>query len=234
MVMTMNTYSLPQFEGPLDLLLHLIEEEKMPLSDVALAAVTEQFMNRLKGMPEDRGGELADFLVVATKLLYLKSRLLLPYLYPEETEGPTLADQLKLYKEFVAASKDTARLWNRLLLGYGRIEPPAAVEGFCMPTNAHSSHLERAFSQVLKRLRPLKALPQVVIDRTVSLKEKIESIYRSLQSVSNIKFSSMTVSAQNRTEIIITFLAILELAKQQRVTLKQDVCFDDVEVVLAI
>ncbi len=234
MVMTMNTYSLPQFEGPLEVLLHLIEEEKMPLSDIALATVTEQFMNRLKDISEDRGGELADFLVVATKLLYLKSRLLLPYVYPEEPEGPTLADQLKLYKEYVAASKDMARLWNRLLLGYGRVEPPVTLEGFCMPTNGYSVQLERTFDQVLKRLRPLKVLPQVVVDRTVSLKEKIESIYHALQSVSAIKLSSMTASVQNRTEIIITFLAILELAKQQRVTLKQDMCFDDMEVTLAV
>lgn len=229
----MNTFSLPQFEGPLDLLLHLIEEEKMPLTDIALSKVTEQFMAQLKEMPEERGSELADFLVVATKLLYLKSRLLLPYLYPEEAEGPTLADQLKFYKEYVLASKDIAGLWNRLWMSYGRIEPPIKVEGFFVPTNASVHHLERAFHGVLKRLRPLKALPQVAIDRTISLKEKVEAIYRALQSVSRITLSSMTKNAENRTEVIVTFLAILELAKQQRVYLKQDLCFEEMEVSIA-
>lgn len=229
----MNTFTLPQFEGPLELLLSLIEEEKMPLSDIALATVTEQFMRRLNELPEERGSELADFLVVATKLLYLKSRLLLPYLYPEEAEGPTLADQLKLYKEYVLASKDVMALWNRAWMGYGRIEPPIKIEGFFLPTNATIHHLERSFNQVLKRLRPLKALPQVAIDRTISLKEKIDSIYRALQSVSKITLSSMTKEAQSRTEIIVTFLAILELAKQQRVSLRQDSCFEEMELTIA-
>lgn len=229
----MNTYTLPQFEGPLDLLLQLIEDEKMPLTDIALASVTEQFMARLKQMPEEHSVELADFLVVATKLLFLKSRLLLPYLYPEEAEGPTLADQLKLYKEYVLASKEVAKLWERSWMAYGRIEPPIKVEGFFVPTNATLAHLERSMQQILKRLRPLKALPQVAIDRTISLREKVESIYRALQSVSKINLSSMLKEAQNRTEVIVTFLAILELAKQQRIVLKQDVCFEDMEVGIA-
>lgn len=229
----MNTFSLPQFEGPLDLLLQLIEEEKMPLTDLALSKVTEQFMAQLKEMPEEHSSQLADFLVVATKLLYLKSRLLLPYLYPEEAEGPTLSDQLKLYKEYVLASKDVAELWNRLGMSYGRIEPKIKVEGFFLPENVTLLAVERTFWDVLKRLRPLKALPQVAIDRTISLKEKVEAIYRALQSVSKITLQSMTKDAQNRTELIVTFLAILELAKQQRVYLKQDVCFEEMEVTIA-
>lgn len=232
-----TAFKLEQFEGPLELLLTLIEEEKLPLTDISLARVTEQFLQQLKEFSEEgtveKTAEVADFLVVATKLLYLKSRLLLPYLEPEEADGPTLADQLKLYKEYVSASKEIARLWERSLLGYGRSEPPLKAEGFMLPTNAKAAQLEKTFAGLVKRLRPLKALPQVAIDRTISLKEKIEAIYAALQNVTRFTLRSLTNEAENRTEVIVTFLAILELAKQQRVQLKQETCFSDLELIIA-
>lgn len=222
---------LEKFQGPLDLLLQLIESEELPLSEIALSEVTDQFVQYLHSLEEENPTELADFLVVATKLLYLKSRLLLPYLYPpDEEDGPTLAEQLKLYKQYVEASKQIIVLWNRGEMAYGRLEPPVKMEGFFLPSNAGSTNLEKTLRQLLKRLKPLDPLPQVAIDRTLSVKQRIENIYTALRELKKLTFRSLLDESSSRSEVIVTFLAILELVKTQRVHIDQKICFEEVEV----
>jgi len=94
-----------QFQGPLDLLLRLIEKEKLDITEVALSKVTEQYLKHLELIEESLPEDLADFLVIATKLLYIKSKALLPYLYPEDDDETDLAEQLKMYKLFLEAAK---------------------------------------------------------------------------------------------------------------------------------
>src|SRR3989339_1639297 len=105
-----NKLKLDNFEGPLDLLLQLIEQEDLNITDIALSKITEQFFVHLDKMGKNRSEELADFLVIAAKLIFLKSKNLLPYLNPEEDEGESLADQLKMYKRYVEASKNIDEL----------------------------------------------------------------------------------------------------------------------------
>src|SRR3989338_6596602 len=114
---------LEKFQGPLDLLLQLIEQDELNITEISLSNVTEQFFDYLNKLEESRSEELADFLVIATKLVYLKSKHLLPYLYPEADEGPSLAEQLKLYKRYADASKEIGRLWEQGSIASGRIEP---------------------------------------------------------------------------------------------------------------
>src|SRR5437870_4122535 len=100
-----------QFSGPLQLLLDIIEREELPITDVSLAKITEDYVNYLqiqKVPPED----LADFLVVASSLLLIKSRALLPQLQIDEEEGPDLASQLALYKEFVEMAKEIEKKYG--------------------------------------------------------------------------------------------------------------------------
>lgn len=219
--------TLEQFQGPLDLLLSLIEEEKMVITDISLSHVTEEFFKYLDTLEEKNPEELADFLVVASKLVFLKSKNLLPYLYPKEDEGSSLADQLKLYKRYADASKLVLQLWDLGQVAYGRIEPPTPVEGFLMPLNATGEHLKNSFLFLLKRLKPIAALPQVSIDRTISVKQKIESIFKALQSIKNINFGDVVKGATSRTEVIVSFLAVLELVKQERVHANQTDTFGD-------
>ncbi len=222
-----TSVKLKQFEGPLDLLLSLIEQQQMNISEVSLSDITEQYLKWVSEL-EERSEELADFLVIATKLLYLKSRLLLPYLYPaEEENGVGLADQLKLYKRFVAASEHVHELWQRLFISYGRIEPPLKQEGFTVPANALPDNLHSSMHLLLKRLKPVNPLPQLSIDRTVSVKERIESIYEALQKIKQLSFKQMLGKTESRSEVIITFLAILELVKQEKVSIDQVDSFAD-------
>lgn len=217
--------ALETFQGPLDLLLQLIEQEEMTITDISLSQVTEQFFEYLNKLEEKNAEELADFLVVASKLVFLKSKHLLPYLYPEEESGPSLADQLKMYKRYADASLHVDALWKQNQVGYGRIEPPTPVEGFLLPLNATAEHLRTSFTALLKRLKPVAVLPQVSIDRTVSVKEKIASIYQALQQIKKLSFSDVVGTAQNRTEVIVSFLAILEIVKQENVAVEQSGSF---------
>jgi segregation and condensation protein A len=227
-------FTLEKFEGPLDLLLQLLEQEELVITDITIARVTEQYLKYLDSLEEYRSEELADFLVVATKLVYLKSKMLLPYLYPPEEEGPSLADQLKLYKQYVEASKVIESLWTENQVAYGRVEPPIKVEGFIMPSNARIEHLYSLMVLVLKKLKPLNPLPKVAIDRTISLKQKIESIFETLQQIKKLSFAEVVGAAESRTEIIVSFLAILELVKQQRVAIEQVECFQEMELHLVM
>jgi segregation and condensation protein A len=229
-----TVFSLEKFEGPLDLLLQLIDQEELVITDIAIARVTEQYLKYLDSLEEYRSEELADFLVVATKLVYLKSKVLLPYLYPQEDEGPSLAEQLKLYKQYVEASKIVEGLWLKGHVAYGRSEPSVKVEGFILPSNAQAEHLYTSLLLVLKKLKPVNPLPKVAIDRTISLKHKIESIFQMLQQIKKLSFTEVVGGAESRTEIIVSFLAILELVKQQRVSIQQLECFKDMEVHLLV
>jgi segregation and condensation protein A len=224
--------NLEKFEGPLDLLLELIDGQKLSITEVSLTQVTEQYLNYLSKLEDYYPEELAQFLVVASRLVYLKSKMLLPYLYPEEDEGPSLAEQLKLYKQFVEASKYINKLWQAEAVSYGRIEPPIKATGFIMPVNAEKDHLYSAFMTVLKRLKPLNPLPHMTIDRTLSVKQKIESLYQVLKAVKKLTFHELVGEAESRTEVIVSFLAILELVKQERASIQQELPFDTMSVVL--
>lgn len=222
--------TLEKFEGPLELLLNLIEQQELSITDIAVARVTEQFFEHLKSLGDTRSEELADFLVIATKLVYLKSKHLLPYLLPEADEGPSLADQLKLYKKYADASKLVEKLWQSDTLSYARTEPPIPHTEFFLPANAGSEHLHRAFLVLLQKIRPPKALPELKIHSTVSVKQKIASIYEALQKIKHLSFMDIVSKSENKSEIIVTFLALLELVKAEKVSIEQTGSFDDLSI----
>ncbi len=227
----MKEVNLEKFTGPLDLLLSLVEDQKMEITEISISQVTEQFFNYLNKLENEAPEELADFLVVATRLVYLKSKTLLPYLTPEEDEGPDLANQLKMYKKFVEASVLINEMWNEKKLAYGRIEPlPVVIKDFIVPQNAGLEDLKNNFLHLLKKLKPLDPLPQTKINRAISVKQQIESIFNLLKSAKKISFSQVVKGAQSRTEVIVSFLALLELLKTEKIFITQNNSFEDMEI----
>ncbi len=217
-----TTVKIAQFEGPLDLLLKLVTEENLPITDISLTEITEHYLAELEKL-DDRSESMADFLVLASRLLYLKSRVLLPYLYPaEEDGGPGLVDQLKLYKRYVDASELIRDRWSDAAQCYGRLEAtkvPALEPTF--PEKAGASALHRAMTMLLKRWKPLPTLPQLSIDRTVSIKETLASIRERLKELEKFHFSHLLGERPHKTEIIVHFLALLELCKRQEIVVSQ-------------
>mgnify|MGYP000494015266 CR=1 FL=1 len=223
---------LEKFEGPLDLLLQLVDQEKMDISEVSLSKITEQFFSYLDTLEKNRPEELADFLVIAARLIFLKSHHLLQYANPpEEENGPALADQLKLYKQYVEASKTINILWQAGNIAYGRIEPPIKVTEFLLPASASADSLHTAITALLRRLKPVEPLPKVTIDHSVSVKQRIDAIRKLLTGSKEVSFKQMLSTATNKTEIIVSFLAILELIKEKSVRVKQAWSFEDMFIV---
>ena len=222
---------LNNFEGPLDLLLQLIERQELNITEISLSQVTEQFFAYLDKLEKNHSSELADFLVIAAKLIYLKSKNLLPYLYPDEEEsGQTLTDQLKMYKTYVDASVNIQNLWKRDRIAYGRDESPLKMSDFIVPRNARVEDLKISFEQLLKRLKPIQPLPEATIDHAVSIKQTIDNIMAILKQNKKFSFIKLLNDSKNRTEIIVSFLAILDLLKKKDIIVRQINSFADMEV----
>ncbi len=221
-------FKLEQFSGPLDLLLSLIDDKKLNISELSLSEVTEQFLGHLNKIDDKKPEDLADFLVVATRLLFIKSNRLLPQFALEEEEGPSLEDQLRVYRAFVEASKKLNKLWLNPNRSVFRSEPPRKVEDFVVPENFSNDNLRESFALLLKKIEPPQPLPRTHIDKNVSVKETIERIRKILKSSKNTSFSSVLQDSKNRTEVIIGFLALLELVKDGAVALRQTNNFKDI------
>jgi len=221
-------FKLQQFSGPLDLLINLIGEEKVDISEVSLSAVTEQYLNCLDKMEEKMPEEMADFLLVAARLLLLKSRRLLPQFAPEELEGPSLEDQLRLYKAFVEASRKINKRWISDLKSVFRIEPPRRPTVFVPPKNFEMEVMRQSFVKLLERIKPLPPLQQTHIDKAVSIREKVEHIRTMLKNAERISFIELINDNKNRTEVIASFLALLELVKAENIVLRQKGNFHDI------
>lgn len=220
--------ALKQFSGPLALLLQLVEERKMVITEVSVSAVTEQYLQYLDTLEETDPNELADFLVVAAKLLLLKSKALLPQFAPEEDEGPDLVDQLRLYKMFVAASRQLEARWLAPIRSYGRVETIRVVVDSTPPRNVTASSLRASMVRLVQRLKPPKPLPRTTIDRAVSLKEKIAFLRQLLTTQSTVDFFGGMVDRSSRTDVIVGFLALLELVKQQSAEVDQSELFGSI------
>lgn len=221
-------FKLDKFSGPLDVLLNLIEEKQMSVSELALSEVTEQFLDHLSKIEDKRPEDLADFLVVATRLLFIKSRELLPQLGKDEEDGPSLADQLRLYQAFISASKKFNRRWNEPRRSVFRVEPPRRPAEFIPPKNFSAENLRSSLEKLIRKLKPLPPLPQTQIDKTVSVKEKIEEIKKILARAKQASLFGILKGSRSRTELIVSFLALLELVKQEGIFLKQGGNFEDI------
>ena len=220
-------FKIEKFEGPLDLLLQLVEQEKLTISEVSLAKITEQYLDHLAEMavPPD---ELADFLLVASKLLLLKSKTLLPDLKVED-EDPSLADQLRMYKEYVEASREILVMIKRQHFAFTRAAPPRQ-EGFFPPKTINTSKFEALFDSILQSLAPILDIPKAAVTRAMSIKEKISAIQELLRRELQSQFSKVVKNAKNKTEVIVSFLALLELVKQRLVEVEQDELFTDIAI----
>ncbi len=221
------TVKLERFEGPLDLLLQLIEREELPISDVALAEVTDQYVEHLEhaSVPAE---ELADFLVVAAKLLYIKSKILLPTVpLGLEEEGISLEEQLRMYKEYLEAAKGIEERLRSRRFSFARQKPPLQRGVFAAPAGVTPQKLGQVFREVLQALEPVVRLPKTAIARAVSIEERIAHLKELLAAHKSVSFGTYLRSAQSRTDVVVSFLALLELIKQRSVRVNQDELFSE-------
>jgi segregation and condensation protein A len=219
--------TLEQFSGPLQLLLNIIDDKKLPITDVSLAAIAEDYLAYLENN-EVAPEELADFLVVATRLLYLKSREILPLPEEEIEEASSLADQLKMYEQFVEASKHIEVLYHAEAMSFPRQKIKFAVEeGFSPPEGVGVSEMKASFDVLLKRLEPFFALRRVSLQRVVSVKERLKQIHDVIKTRSRMTFKDV-IGGASKVDVVVSFLALLELLRDRTASAVQKDAFDDI------
>ncbi len=226
----MYSVKLQQFEGPLELLLGLIEERKLDITQVSLAQVTEEYLRYLSDHPEINIEELADFLVVAAKLILIKSRVLLPqFAEGDEAEGTELERQLTMLREYLDASKVIHGIVLRHTPSYSREVTRLPLESvFSPPRHLTAFTLKGIMAAVIAAVAPIVSLPKAVIARTVSIQEKIADIQRRIANHVQLSFGKLVAEAQNPTDVVVTFLALLELVKQRAIVVRQTTLFSDI------
>jgi segregation and condensation protein A len=227
--------NLPVFEGPLDLLLQLIEREKLDISVVSLAQVADQFLSHVRGLPDVPANILAGFLTVAARLVWIKSRLLLPQARQaddevEEDPGEALARQLREYKRFKEAADALRRIEAEGRHTYGRAAPPPDLERRLEPDPSALSELLTAAHSAFSSAAPLPVdIPDgMVVPFTLTIQDQIRLIRRTTARSQRVAFRSLLSQAHHRLEVIVTLLAMLELLKRNRIHVVQDEPFGEI------
>jgi segregation and condensation protein A len=229
----MINYKLDKFEGPLALLLKLIENEELDITEISLAKVADQFVEYIRSAGNIDPEEMADFLVVAARLLLIKSRALLPFLYPEEEkEIAELEDQLRMYKEFLEAAKKIEALIGKkhfmFAREFNRQSYFAGGHFFSPPKNLKAEDLPMVLTDLITRLQPMEILEEEILERRINIEEKIMAIQNMLLERIKVSFNNVLAAAKSKTEVIVSFLAILELMRQKEVVLSQQDIFGEI------
>lgn len=217
------------YSGPLELLLELIEGQKLPITSVSLASVADAYVTYVKEASV-QGDELADFLLIAARLIYLKSRELIPYLYIEEEENAVadLEERLRLYKEFLeVAELLNERFGAATMYARQRAERKKIAQN-AMPANVHAQALADSFQGVIKRLEPFFALREAKMDKTISVEEKIEKLHEALRSRAKMTFRETVGGDSKESDVVVSFLALLELLRRKAVKAEQSGAFQDI------
>jgi segregation and condensation protein A len=217
-----------QFSGPLDLLLHLIEGEKLDITKISLAKVADEYLRFVQAEAKIDPQDLADFLMVAAKLILIKSKALLPN-FELEAEGD-LEIQLKLYKEFLAASKVVEGLIKQKKFSYSREKLPVGIEPeFNPPKKLTGEKMAEIFWLALARLEPIVHLPEKTLERVINIEERIRHIKDYIINKIQTTFHEI-VGRGDKAEAIVSFLALLELVKQRTLVMDQEELFGDITV----
>jgi len=225
--------AIPVYEGPLDLLLQLIEHSELDITAVALAQVTDQYLAYIHQM-QVPAEEISAFVVVAAKLLQIKSEALLPR--PpvreagEEDLGEALARQLQIYKRFKELANWLDERERRQLRTYLRVAPPLKVEGRLDLSDISLADLMAAAEDIFAEEAEKQALGTVIAAPRITIREKIGLIAERLGLNPNIPFTSLLGQSPSRLEVVVTFLALLELVKRYRVAVRQAELFSDIEI----
>lgn len=221
------------FSGPLDLLLDLITKAELDITRVSLAMVTDQYLLHLQTIQQSSAVEVSGFLVVAAKLIQIKSEALLPR-PPEREEGEedpavSLAQQLKLYREI-----KTTAMWlqHRELQGYKtyiRLAQPPVIDETLDLTGITAEDLVELIRKLYRFEEEASPLTSVVAIPKITIKNKIQDILTHLRSRSQLSFQNLLPKGHDRIEAIVLFLAVLELVKQQYATATQGSLFADIQ-----
>ena len=231
----MINIELEKFSGPLDLLLKMIEKEEMDITQISLTKIADQYLVYISQKNIDMN-EISDFLLVASKLIFIKSKALLPNLNDEveDEETEEFKQQLKMYKEFLSAlAKIEVNIQEKNIM-VARISSSVNLEevNFLPPENLEKNNLCQMFTALIsnidKQLEP--KIEEKTLDREIHIEDKILEIRKIVFEKIKINLNNILSRAKSKTEIIVMFLGLLELMKQRHILVNQNDLFGEIEV----
>lgn len=235
--MSPMTFHLAEFDGPLDLLLHLIARNKVSIYDIPIASILTQYMEVLHSAESLDLDIAGDFIAMAAQLVYIKSRMLLPKPEAEQAEDPR-AELVEQLIEYQRMKEITPYFREQIDLGRDRmIKPPepqktgTPVEYHHLPSElVHAAHA--IFERMQRRTPPsVSAFRGIVGRETVPVHVQITAILKRFAHKPKLRFLSLFENAKSRSEIVATFLAVLELSKTRSITITGE--GDETELILA-
>jgi len=231
----MYTVRIEQFEGPLDVLLEMIEDRQLDITRLSLAKVTDQFVSYVENTENISLEYLADFLTVASRLLLIKSRALLPVLEVSDEEEEEMVDlewQLKEYKRCKELAEHIRELFDSPQRLFRR-------EAYLKSNLLHIPFPKRTYSfqgetmlmfieQLIERMPDPKALKKKIIRKVISVKEKIAYLKKRIEKNTTQTFSSFLGLQPNRDDVAVSFLAVLELERAHMIEAQQEENFGEI------
>ena len=229
------TYRLDQFEGPLDLLLTLISKNKVSITDIPISLICDQYMEYIEEAQKMDPDVASEFIVMASELMLIKSRMLLPH--EEGTENDPrreIADALMLYQQAKLVAKELRPRYDeysgRYVKGTDDIPPEKGL-----PLNLDSGMLVKALESVLKRMKvaqaqrqPTELVNPLIKHKVVSVEEKIDQMCIMLEEQGEASLFFLLKDAESRAELVARFMGILELIKLRRVLITTVTVVEDV------
>ncbi len=244
--MTAISYKLDNFEGPLDLLLHLIEKNKVSIYDIPIVLITEQYLDYVSHMETEDLNVVSEFLVMAATLIDIKSRMLLPAETDEEGQEEDPRAELvarlleyKMYKcmaqELLGLEEGAARhLYKEPTVPdqVARYEAPVDLD--LLLDGLTLARLQSVFESVMKRrtdrIDPVRSKFGTIRKEPVSLETRIGTVMSYARSHRTFSFRQLLERQADRVDIVVTFLAVLELMKMGKIHLTQEALFDDMNI----
>lgn len=210
------------FEGPLELVLELIEARKLLVNDLALASITEDFITHVRAQETFPVEETANFIQIAATLLLIKSKSLIPELTLTEEEHADVEDlkrRLVAYEKVREAARELARLYGKGVMVAAGLRTPEVV--FAPAADLTKEALAEALTRVLAAREAVEELPEAHVKPLVTIEEMMDRLAKRAQSALTLTFKEFAGDTKERIEVIVSFLALLELVKQGAVAAEQ-------------
>lgn len=222
------------FEGPLDLLLHLIKESKVDIWDIKIVDITDQYLNYIKSMQELNLNVASEYLVMASELMEMKSKMLLPRYKDEEEEEIDPREQLiqklveyQKYKDMTESFKELEEVRHEFYTKAPESLKEYANDDTVITSDVTLEDLMKAFEKFLKRKELEKPLSTTVTKKEITVEERRNSIRFILKDKKKVDFFEL-FDVVTKEYIVVTFLAVLEMAKKQELTIYQENNFDNI------
>jgi segregation and condensation protein A len=221
------------FEGPLDTLLSLIEKRKLFINDISLSQVADDYIAYIKSLDDFPIADSAHFILIASTLVLIKSKSLLPTLTLSEEEEHSIEDlehRLREYQKYKALSRHLKERFN-INVEYLRLPSKEKIVVFTPDKNISVSQITETIKAVISQIPKKEIVPKAVIKQVISLEEMMDNLAKRITQSIKMSFKDFAgVGKAEKTNVIISFLAMLELVKQGIIKVRQDNNFQDIQI----